>query len=260
MAEPRCVADLLADLKGGDGDKKSAAVVILFSVAHTKEVREAFIKDGEAVRTLGGYVSDISKTAHSVRWETLALLGELCRREHLAEPAQDQNKLAEALATTLSLHPSLKQGLEDCEKENTSASPIASDLLSSLPFPNITGWKTKAKDLCYLDPRLDQPWPRVTKADRGTCSGCNKKVEKSLRCSACKAVFYCGADCQVSHWKSQHKAACKIFKEKDAASPLANASKLFLPTRPQLYSERPKALSATSYDEYFFQYTQPEKA
>jgi len=38
-------------------------------------------------------------------------------------------------------------------------------------------------------------------------SGCSKVV--ILQCSKCKAVKYCGKDCQKSHWNESHKKQCK---------------------------------------------------
>eukprot|EP00485_Elphidium_margaritaceum_P008137 CAMPEP_0202693664 /NCGR_PEP_ID=MMETSP1385-20130828/7710_1 /ASSEMBLY_ACC=CAM_ASM_000861 /TAXON_ID=933848 /ORGANISM="Elphidium margaritaceum" /LENGTH=343 /DNA_ID=CAMNT_0049349373 /DNA_START=14 /DNA_END=1045 /DNA_ORIENTATION=+ len=40
------------------------------------------------------------------------------------------------------------------------------------------------------------------------CGYCGKTKEKMLRCSKCKAVYYCSAMCQRPHWK-QHKKTCK---------------------------------------------------
>ena len=43
-----------------------------------------------------------------------------------------------------------------------------------------------------------------------TCSHCGiVSSQRALRkCSRCKAVAYCGRDCQVAHW-SKHKCVCK---------------------------------------------------
>jgi len=34
-----------------------------------------------------------------------------------------------------------------------------------------------------------------------------------LQCSQCKAIKYCGRDCQKSHWKTSHKKMCKGIVE-----------------------------------------------
>ncbi len=39
------------------------------------------------------------------------------------------------------------------------------------------------------------------------CANCLKS-NQSLRCKACKIVWYCDRDCQVAHWK-RHKVDCK---------------------------------------------------
>ena len=40
------------------------------------------------------------------------------------------------------------------------------------------------------------------------CCGVREAERKFLRCSACHAAYYCGAECQRAHWK-EHKKACK---------------------------------------------------
>lgn len=45
-----------------------------------------------------------------------------------------------------------------------------------------------------------------------SCSNCNKE-NCTLRCSACKCVYYCSANCQKSDW-SKHKPECQK-KQKD---------------------------------------------
>eukprot|EP00659_Diplonema_papillatum_P019587 gene19587-30172_t len=270
-AAPVSVDDLLDDLVNGGsddkGDRRARAVVALFGVAHCKEVRDAFCAREAAVGALTNHASDIARAADTVRWETLAIIGELCRREHQQQPGlpavplsasalqnQKAEQLAASFAASASLEPSLKAF---ASQGNTPVGQIASDLLSALPFPDVTGWKTKAKDLLYLDPRLNKP-----------CS------------------YYCGSDCHKQHWKAGHKARCKLYVQEeviyvnvpkdlplfmdtdplrhmelddccDAPNPLSNASNLFLPTRAQLYAARPKALAGVSFDNYFFEYTQP---
>jgi hypothetical protein len=50
-----------------------------------------------------------------------------------------------------------------------------------------------------------------------SCENCNKiaqGVEPPLQqCSNCIVVAYCSRECQVSHWKKQHKHDCARMKE-----------------------------------------------
>lgn len=63
---------------------------------------------------------------------------------------------------------------------------------------------------------------RPGNVNSGECHCCRKVTDKPLRCASCKAVFYCGRECQVLAWKRGHKAECKQLKakqkEKKAAS------------------------------------------
>ncbi len=48
---------------------------------------------------------------------------------------------------------------------------------------------------------------------RQHCAACDKKREgANLTCSACNVAMYCERDCQVAHWKAQHKQNCKLLK------------------------------------------------
>jgi hypothetical protein len=48
-------------------------------------------------------------------------------------------------------------------------------------------------------------------------TGCGKPGAK--RCNGCKAVFYCGVECQRIHWKKNgHKVACKKTQARVAAA------------------------------------------
>ncbi len=44
------------------------------------------------------------------------------------------------------------------------------------------------------------------------CFACGKKDVKLLTCGKCKLVWYCGTDCQKSHWKHVHKSLCEDMK------------------------------------------------
>jgi hypothetical protein len=41
------------------------------------------------------------------------------------------------------------------------------------------------------------------------CANCNK--DASHQCKRCKAVTYCGKNCQKTHWKAEHKGICKAL-------------------------------------------------
>ncbi|TFY83087.1 hypothetical protein EWM64_g923 [Hericium alpestre] len=51
-----------------------------------------------------------------------------------------------------------------------------------------------------------------TPASKPSCGYC-RRVTTTVglkKCSGCKAVYYCGDDCQAEHWK-QHKSLCKAY-------------------------------------------------
>ena len=43
------------------------------------------------------------------------------------------------------------------------------------------------------------------------CGGCRGMFQKGTlkKCARCKTSSYCGQACQLSHWKTGHKAECK---------------------------------------------------
>ena len=54
-----------------------------------------------------------------------------------------------------------------------------------------------------------QPFSSLTCANCGVAETAGKVALKP--CSRCKAVVYCGKECQMQHWKKAggHKAECK---------------------------------------------------
>ena len=45
------------------------------------------------------------------------------------------------------------------------------------------------------------------------CSGqsCHQALGKLERCGGCLQVYYCGVDCQRSHWHAGHRRNCELF-------------------------------------------------
>ncbi|RPA79985.1 hypothetical protein BJ508DRAFT_377369 [Ascobolus immersus RN42] len=48
---------------------------------------------------------------------------------------------------------------------------------------------------------------RVGDEPKGICGSCGRPDDKLLRCGRCRAIWYCGRECQRSHWKA-HKQVC----------------------------------------------------
>ena len=49
---------------------------------------------------------------------------------------------------------------------------------------------------------------------------CGRLLHRSRlkRCSACKKMYYCSAECQLHHWRhGGHKEGCKDIQEMNAA-------------------------------------------
>jgi hypothetical protein len=55
-----------------------------------------------------------------------------------------------------------------------------------------------------------------------TCAACGQPDVQMLKCSRCKAAFYCGAACQKRHWR-EHKAACAAASGGQAGGGTAGA-------------------------------------
>lgn len=148
----------------------------------------------------------------------------------------------------------------------------------------------QAHDLMFLDAStsLSHLIPMVSRCSSNACAKCMKKkptdvvagsTENSLlRCSACKAVFYCSPECQKSHWSTTHRLPCLAYKEISSnilAQYYALNSKkkkeakkgevtilevplepsLFFETRRYLYDHRDSSFSNVNFSDYFLKYT-----
>ena len=131
--EARCVSDYLSDLKEGCG--AAEACVALFSVAHCVDVREQVAGDAEAVTALAEFIGEVGADAVEVRWESLALIGELCRRERQTSrdggggggggdeggPLSRTNDVALRLAQQFVDTAALRPALKHCAKQKGAA-------------------------------------------------------------------------------------------------------------------------------------------
>ncbi len=65
-----------------------------------------------------------------------------------------------------------------------------------------------------LPPSRAGALPRLRVCDNPRCSNFGLECEEALplkQCGGCRAVRYCGADCQRAHWREGHKAECKAL-------------------------------------------------
>lgn len=59
----------------------------------------------------------------------------------------------------------------------------------------------------------EQSTDQTSLASSSSCASCGKQDPKQ-RCSICKAVYYCGQECQTKDWKAGHKKQCAKIAEK----------------------------------------------
>ncbi|SCU64532.1 MYND finger, putative [Trypanosoma equiperdum] len=152
----------------------------------------------------------------------------------------------------------------------------------------------RACDLMFVDASttLLHLIPLVSRSSHLLCANCQKHGVKCggeglLRCSSCKAVYYCSEECQREHWSAAHRVPCKNYKQR-AETILAEyiaANKnvvggkrgkrmslqqqeelvavlevplepsLFYETRRYLYDHRDASFSGVSFYDYFMKYT-----
>nr|CCC91761.1 conserved hypothetical protein [Trypanosoma congolense IL3000] len=175
-------------------------------------------------------------------------------------------------------------------------------------FP-IVRWSNEqmeqAHDLMFIDASTTMLHliPLVSRSSNLFCANCEKSVPLEgnsaatakgvgnlLRCSSCRAVYYCSAECQRAHWTAAHRVPCKNYKQQSEtvlAEYMAlnknvaggggkrkkNKSKgdtrenivavlevplepsLFYETRRYLYDHRDASFRDVSFYDYFMKYT-----
>ncbi|TPP44088.1 MYND finger family protein [Leishmania donovani] len=148
----------------------------------------------------------------------------------------------------------------------------------------------QARDLMFVDASTSMLHliPSVARGCSDVCAQCQKRVPAAstsaaaplLRCSSCKAVYYCSAECQKTHWTTVHRTPCRAYKERcdkileqyystSTASGKKKGLKtsevvilevplepsLFFETRRYLYDHRDESFAHVDYSDYFMKYT-----
>ena len=75
-------------------------------------------------------------------------------------------------------------------------------------IPKVLFWLRKAVTNGYHDPQAINLIEKI-KSDRDkSCAVCDVKKATVSACVRCKAIWYCGKECQVKDWKNGHKHDC----------------------------------------------------
>lgn len=155
--------------------------------------------------------------------------------------------------------------------------------------------REQARDLMFVDASTSMLHliPTVSRGCSDVCAQCQKRQTSGggagsaslLRCSSCKAVYYCSAACQKAHWATVHRTPCRAYKERcdtileqyyAANSQTAAGRKrkqkdlktgevvilevplepsLFFETRRYLYDHRDESFAKVEFSDYFMKYT-----
>lgn len=148
----------------------------------------------------------------------------------------------------------------------------------------------QARDLMFVDASTSMLHfiPTVSRSCSDVCAQCLKRVTLTatspspfLRCSSCKAVYYCSPECQKTHWATVHRTPCRAYKERCdtileqyyAANSVSAKKKkkemktgevvilevplepsLFYETRRYLYDHRDESFEKVGFSDYFMKY------
>lgn len=294
--------------KGLSVESRAYHLVALNTVAFNRAVKQRIADRPDVIRAIALFLMQRAPAATECRWELMSLIGELCRREARenlegGQRASTFNEAAVRCAETFVLCPWFRTSLVDVSNEvgDKDVSIAAKDILAALPEvkegdngEKKVAWtkeqKEKCVDLMFLDATTHYAHliPLVSRSSPLCCASCNKTTEPTvaaagtpsnegtpfqssyLRCSACKAVYYCSQACQVAHWKTAHKVPCQAYKSRiaeldqklgtgKAATMNVNVPpplepSLFFETRRFLYDHRDQSLESVNYEKFFMDY------
>jgi len=263
-------------------ESKAYHLVALNTVAFQSAVKYQISERPDVIKAIAKFLMQRDRCAYECRWETLSLIGELCRREakedlEAGQKASIVNAAASKCAKELVEIGWFRGALQDLiAEEGDKDVPIAAkDILDALPETQ-DGWTKEHKDRCVDLMFLDATTqflpliPLVSRSNPLQCAHCNKTAPTPdaaafstpfLRCSSCRAVYYCSQECQVAHWKLAHKVPCQSYKSRVAeiekttgGASVALEPSLFFETRRFLYDNRDSSLDAIDYESYFMKY------
>jgi hypothetical protein len=267
-------------------DSRAYHLVALSTVAFQSEVKARIAERPDVIKAIAMFLMQRDRAAFECRWETLGLIGELCRREAREDLAGQRASVVNAPATKCASAfvdiPWLRSALTDitAEEGDKDVPIVAKDILSALPETN-EGWnkdqRDKCVDLMFLDATTQfiPLIPLVSRSDPLACAHCKKTAPPAtsgsttstsfatpyLRCSSCKAVYYCSQECQVAHWKVAHKLPCQSYKARagemektTGGTTVALEPSLFFETRRFIYDQRDESMSSVDYESFFMKY------
>ncbi|AYU75986.1 MYND zinc finger (ZnF) domain-like protein [Leishmania donovani] len=181
----------------------------------------------------------------------------------------------------------IRRALPTCHRVSGSGrSTDSADVVFEWSAANVE----QARDLMFVDASTSMLHliPSVARGCSDVCAQCQKRVPAAstsaaaplLRCSSCKAVYYCSAECQKTHWTTVHRTPCRAYKERcdkileqyystSTASGKKKGLKtsevvilevplepsLFFETRRYLYDHRDESFAHVDYSDYFMKYT-----
>ncbi|KAG8348935.1 MYND finger [Trypanosoma vivax] len=199
---------------------------------------------------------------------------------------EDDEDVRVALQDILTSLPDVANGVCGEEKESTDGDVKCGQAIVWPP-----GRLDQAHDLMFVDASTSMLHliPLVSRSSHLVCAHCEKSGgatsgssgDPLLRCSSCKAVYYCSADCQRAHWVATHRVPCKSYKQQVetilaeylAINKGSNKKKkkqqqqhvtvlevplepsLFYETRRYLYDHRDASFGEVAFFDYFMKYT-----
>ena len=96
------------------------------------------------------------------------------------------------------------------------------------PLPSATSGRAEAcatrggSDEAFVAHRNTQS-QRLPRLPPSVCAQCGATVPNMKLCGICKQIAYCGADCQMAHWRAGHKRACRAMAAEAQAEAQAEA-------------------------------------
>lgn len=123
--------------------------------------------------------------------------------ELATKPNKNQGKILTARILSIALLHKLKAEVIGLREFRRYVSNLKTTLEDGLLDDNET--KTKAQEL--LEQSNNSSLPSALEPKSGKCCHVCGRTGDMKKCARCKAVFYCGAECQKKHWP-EHKKEC----------------------------------------------------